>query len=85
MKYTLGKASLLFRIICRVCKDSREDVAHDTIHTLDHNAMFVGSQKLVVQDRVPDCMHQLTSTMSKNIWRWAVTCKSMEKFMENIW
>jgi len=61
------RLSSLFRIISRVCEDSRINPSLDPIITCDDDAIYGSMNEVIVQHILPDCLHELTAAVSHEL------------------
>ena len=59
---------LLFRVIRRICKDSRINSALDTIGTSNHHAIFMCENKIIIEQEFPNTMDKLAPTVCQDVF-----------------
>lgn len=60
------KSTLLLRIISGVSKDARVNPSLNPVPAHNHDPVGVRMQELVVEQKLPDGVHELPATMRKN-------------------
>lgn len=65
MRAALQEENSLFRVVCGVREDAREESPMNAIGTLDNGSVLVSGKKFRIQNDFPCVVHQLTATMSK--------------------
>lgn len=57
---------ILLRVVRGVCKDAGEDTSFDSIEALDHDAVSICVNELRVEKRLPNSVHQFSTTVREN-------------------
>ena len=58
---------LLFRVIRRICKDSRIYSALNTVNTHNHHSIFMGLNKIIIKQEFPDTVDKLAPAMCQDV------------------
>lgn len=76
---------VLLRVIRRVCEDTRIYSSHNSIGTLDDNAMGISFHELLVQHQRPYSVYKFPATMCEEIAGWHGTCQLVIPIVELVW
>ena len=60
---------LLFRIVSRMSNESREEAAADFVNKFHNYPINVCVHELIIEDEIPNQLHQFASTMFEDIAR----------------
>ena len=55
---------LLLRIICRISKNTWINLVFYSVMANNHNAIYHGMNKIIVQKKPPDCLNELVVAVS---------------------
>jgi len=75
----------LLRVISCVCEETWINTSLHTVGALDDITMLVGSHELVVQEKLPDSLHQLAFAVCENSLRCSVIVMFHVFILKSAW